>query len=109
MAGLSPINRLTTNAAAQPPARERLGDAADQVVGATFYGTLLRSMRNSTLRGEYGHGGRGEEIFQAQLDQVFAADAGRARSSSLTEAVVRLYERQQEALDRRRADDGGES
>jgi Rod binding domain-containing protein len=71
-----------------------LRDVADRVVGSVFYNTLLQQMRSSTLKGEYGHGGRGEEVFQAQLDQVLADRSGQATSTSLSDAIVRRYERQ---------------
>ena len=56
----------------------QLRDVAGEVVGSVFYGKLLQTLRDSSLKGQYGHGGRGEEIFQAQLDQVLAEEAGRA-------------------------------
>jgi Rod binding domain-containing protein len=100
--------RSIRGAAAASPGRGRtddqglakLRDAADQVVGSVFYGTLLRTMRSSQLKGPYGHGGRGEEIFGAQLDQVLAERSGRARGYGLTEAVVRQLAEQQFRVDR---------
>ena len=61
---------------------ERLGA---EVVGTVFYGTLLKTMRASNLKGQYGHGGRGEEVFQAQLDQTLADQAGQAASFNLAD------------------------
>lgn len=61
----------------------------DEFVGMTFYGTLLRTMRNSSMKGPYGHGGRGEEIFTGQLDTILAQRMGQASGSSLNEAVYR--------------------
>lgn len=95
---LSAFRSLTSG-----PVRDRAGrditDAAqretalrqkvDEFVGLTFYGTLMKMTRNSALKGPYGHGGRGEEVFRAQLDQELAKRAGRASSSSLNEAVYR--------------------
>ena len=80
------------------PAAGKLRAVADELVGTVFYGTLLRQMRASSLKGAYGHGGRGEEIFQAQLDQVFAQEAGRSRSTTLTDAIVKRLERQAELM-----------
>jgi len=104
MATVHAVNPSPTPVTVGSPVQDRLRDAMDQVVGETFYGTLLRSLRSSSLRGPYGHGGRGEEVFQAQLDQIFATEAGRARSSSLSEAAVRRYMAQQEAIDRHNQD-----
>ena len=43
-------------------AREALGE----FVANTFYGTLLKLMNESMLKGKYFHGGRGEQIFKGQ-------------------------------------------
>ncbi len=67
-----------------------LRHAAEQLVGITFYQTLLQSAHNSTLKGEYGHGGRGEEMFTAQLDVIFAE---RAAESSRFGLVDEIYAR----------------
>ena len=67
----------------------RLRDAVDQTVGSVFYGTLLKTMRDSPLKGTIGHGGRGEEVFQNQLDQLFVERAGNAKSYDLNEAIFR--------------------
>lgn len=94
-AAASPVNSRSDD-----PGLAKLSDAVDQVVGSVFYGTLLRTMRSSSLQGPYGHGGRGEEVFGAQLDQVLAERAGRARGYGLAEAVVRQLAGQQLRIDR---------
>src|SRR5690606_32188403 len=38
-----------------------LRQAVDEMVGVTFFGQMLKMARNSPLKGEIGHGGRGEE------------------------------------------------
>ncbi len=105
--GLTPMTLPGFDRLDQPPAALR--EAAGRVVGSVFYGTLLRQMRASGLKGEYGHGGRGEEVFQAQMDQIFAEEAGRAGRSNLVDAIVERLARQQSALDRRAEIDGGRS
>ncbi len=67
-----------------------LRHAAEQLVGITFFQTLLQSAHNSTLKGEIGHGGRGEEMFTAQLDVIFAE---RAAESSRFGLVDEIYNR----------------
>jgi len=79
--------------------RTQLRKAADEVVGQVFYGTMLRQLRSSTLQGKYGHGGRGEEVFQAQLDQVLANRAGAAQSSDMSDAIVKRYGRRADVMD----------
>jgi len=67
-----------------------LRHAAEQLIGITFFQTLLQSAHNNTLKGEYGYGGRGEEMFTAQLDVVFAE---RAAESSRFGLVDEIYAR----------------
>lgn len=50
----------------------------NKAVGSVFYAPLLQSSRNSTLKSDFGHGGRGEDIFRAQLDGMLAERAGQA-------------------------------
>jgi Rod binding domain-containing protein len=83
--------------AGQSEARSALRRAADELVGEVFYGTLLRQMRQSPLKGAYGHGGRGEEVFQGQLDTVLASQAGRARGGEIADALVERFARRAEA------------
>lgn len=80
----------------------KLRDAVDQVVGSVFYGTLLKTMRESPLKGTIGHGGRGEEMFQGQLDQLLVERAGGARSYDLNEAIVKRFADSAAAYDRMR-------
>ncbi len=67
-----------------------LRHAAEQLVGITCFQTLLQSAHNSTLKGEIGHGGRGEEMFTAQLDVILAE---RAAESSRFGLVDEIYKR----------------
>ncbi len=106
MLTLAGINPLTVPDPAAP-ALERLRTAADGIVGSTFYGTLLRIQRESGLKGPYGHGGRGEEAFRAQLDQVLAEQAGQARTYSLSDSIVARYEKRVRAMVLASANAGG--
>ena len=82
----------------------------DKVVGLTFYGTLLRAQRSASLQGSIGHGGRGEEIFGAQLDQVLAERAGVASGFNLSEVIVRRLSGQvRTGAAKPRSSAGGES
>ena len=64
-----------------------LRHAAEQLVGITFFQTLLQSAHNSTLKGEIGHGGRGEEMFTAQLDVIFAERAAKSSRFGLVDEI----------------------
>lgn len=86
----------TDHAAAGGPdaAATQLRATAGMLVGRVFFGTLLQAMRESGLRGKYGHGGRGEEVFRGQLDGVLAERMGQSGGGGLTDAIVRAYEKQ---------------
>ena len=43
-----------------------------QFVGETFYGQMIKAMRSTVDKPAYFHGGRGEEVFEGQLDQKLA-------------------------------------
>lgn len=78
-----------------PPTAETQSDdelrgALDQFVGETFYGMMLKSMRKTVGKPAYFHGGRAEEIFQQQLDQVLAEKLTEASSDRLTEPMYHL-------------------
>ncbi len=68
---------------------QKLEKITGQVVGSVFYGTLLKTMRESRLQGPYGHGGRGEEIFAAQLDGLIAERLGMATQGGVKDAMLR--------------------
>lgn len=68
-----------------------LREAFDTFVGQTFYGTLLKSMRQSLGKPAYFHGGRGEEIFQAQLDQTLVEESSKASAQHLTGPMFELF------------------
>ncbi len=82
----------------QNPRLGELKEAVDQVVGRVFFGTLLAQMRGSSLKGKYGHGGRGEDIFAAQLDGIIAERAGGSLDSGLGQALFDHLARQQHRL-----------
>jgi len=89
---VSPMQLDPTRATQAPPEQRRamLRQAVDEMVGVTFFGQMLKTARGSSLKGEFGHGGRGEDVFGAQLDQELARRAGQGMSNRLSDAI---YER----------------
>lgn len=85
---------------------DRLKEAAGQVVGSVFYGTLLKTMRESELKGPYGHGGRGEEVFAAQLHGILAERMGTETRGGLGEILYRHLSKQQTLIGRQLSQDG---
>lgn len=73
-----------------------LREAVGKVVGSTFFGALLKSMRESKLSGTYGHGGRGEEIFAEQLHGIYAERLGTSVTKGrIVEAMYKRLAKQQ--------------
>ncbi len=73
----------------RPPGNDdprRDQQAATLLVSQLFVGPLLAEARRFPIGGEIGHGGRGEDVFGEQLDQVLA-DRIAARLPGLTEQL----------------------
>ncbi len=63
----------------------------NQFFGQTFYGQLIGSMRQSTDKPEYLHGGRAEEIFRGQLDQALADEMTERTAHNLAGPMYDLF------------------
>jgi Rod binding domain-containing protein len=69
----------------------KLREAFGQFVGETFFGQMLKAMRKTQNKPAYFHGGRGEEVFQQQLDQVLAEKLTAASSQQFSEPMMELF------------------
>lgn len=69
-----------------------LRQAANELVGGLLFGTMLKMSRNVPFRSEFGHGGRGEKIFGAMLDQELAVRASQRMETGIAEAIVKQFE-----------------
>ena len=78
-------------------AHTRLREAINQTIGSVFFGPLLKTMRSSPLKSTVGHGGRGEDIFRAQLDGILAERAGTATQYELGDVLFDRLARAAEA------------
>lgn len=82
-------------AASIPPSDRRakalgqLRETINQTIGSVFFAPLLKGMRESPLKGKFGHGGRGEEAFGAQLDQILVERAGAATNFNLSGSLFK--------------------
>ncbi len=70
---------------------QELRETFTQFVGETFFGQMMKSMRAMTDKPAYFHGGRGEEVFQGQLDQKLAEHLTEASADRFAEP---MFERQ---------------
>jgi peptidoglycan hydrolase FlgJ len=67
-------------------------EAFDSFVGETFFGQMIKAMRSSVDKPAYFHGGRGEEVFQTQLDQMFAQEMTKASAHSFTGPMFEQFQ-----------------
>ena len=61
-----------------------------QFVGQTMFGQMLKSMRETQQKPAYFHGGRVEEIFQEQLDNVLIDKMTAATPHSFSDTIFQL-------------------
>jgi Rod binding domain-containing protein len=65
---------------------------AQKWVSQTFYGNMLKQMRNSPFKSEIFSGGRGGQAFNEMFDQQLADRMGRGTGTKLVNALVRKIE-----------------
>src|ERR1700685_4073489 len=61
---------------------------AQKWVSQTFYGNMLKQMRNSPFKSELFSGGRGGEAFNEMFDQQLADHMGKGAGKKLVHALV---------------------
>lgn len=74
-----------------PPADPAMRKAFDDFVGQTFYGQMLASMRKSQGKPAYFHGGRAEEVFQGQFDQILSEQLSEATANQFSGPMFELF------------------
>jgi Rod binding domain-containing protein len=62
-------------------------------VAQTFYGTMLKQMRQSPFKSDLFDGGRGGQVFQEMLDQKLADHMSRNAAPKLVDSIVQKIER----------------
>ena len=80
----------TTDATTDDPVREAFRD----FVGQTMFGQMLQSMRTTVGKPAYFHGGRGEEVFQQQLDQLLVEKISDSSASTVADPMYELFQLQ---------------
>jgi Rod binding domain-containing protein len=71
---------------------DKVVETARKLVAQTFYGTMLKQMRNSPFKSEMFEGGRGGQAFAPLLDQRLAEHMARSSDSHLVNAIARKLE-----------------
>lgn len=72
-----------------PAAGPVLPKAFDQFVGDTFFRQMLKSLRSTTGKPAFLHGGQAEEIFQSQLDELLITDMVEAARDSFSDDLFK--------------------
>lgn len=70
---------------------KELREAFDNFVGETFFSQMLSSMRKTVDKPAYFHGGRAEEVFQGQLDQMLSQEMTKASSGQFSGPMFDLF------------------
>jgi len=85
--------RELTSAAKIDSAEEpnELREAFDDFVGQTFFQQMLSAMRKTVDKPAYFHGGRAEDVFQGQLDQLLSEHMTKAAAADFTDPLFELY------------------
>ena len=73
---------------------EQLREAAEKLVSTTFIMPMFEKLRDDPLAANLMHGGRGEKIFQQQLDQVLSDRIAGATRFDLVESVYQQISRE---------------
>jgi hypothetical protein len=60
-------------------------------VGQTMFGQTLASMRKTLEKPAYFHGGRAEEVFQGQLDQIMAEELTEASAGTFAGPMFDMF------------------
>jgi len=68
---------------------DKIHETARKLVAQTFYGPMLKQMRESPFKSEIFSGGRGGQAFSSMLDQHLADHMSRAAGSKLVNAIAR--------------------
>src|SRR5688572_27570886 len=69
-----------------------LTEQAQKWVAQTFFGAMLRQMRNSPFKSDLFSGGRGGQAFQEMQDQHLAERMAQGAGRSLAASIVRHIE-----------------
>ncbi len=100
-AQLTAINPLRPSASSredQVAGARDLQKAYRDFVGKTFYGQMLKSMRQTVGKPAYFDGGQTEEVFRSQLDEQLADHMTKASADKFADPMFRRQFPKQAAL-----------
>lgn len=77
--------------AAKEQGSPELREKFDAFVGETFFSQMLGSLRKTVDKPAYFHGGRAEEVFQGQLDQMLSQEMTKASAGQFSGPMFELF------------------
>jgi hypothetical protein len=86
------VNKLADNSDIPAGEKDEVREAFNDFVGQTLFGQLLKSMRSTVGKPAYFHGGRTEEIFQSQLDNVITDKLTESSAQSYADPMFELFQ-----------------
>jgi Rod binding domain-containing protein len=82
---------LKAGDAVKDAAEQNLREAFQAFVGETLFSQMLKAARKTQNKPAYFHGGRAEEMFQQQLDQVLAEKIADSEGGRYCDAMYELF------------------
>ena len=92
---LQPAPSLVSKRLPDASQHDKLVTQTQKWVAQTFFGTLLKQVRNSPFRSELLDGGRGGQVFGSMYDQRLAEHMARGAGSKLVNSIVKRIEAKQ--------------
>jgi Rod binding domain-containing protein len=86
---IKPLRSGVGSAAQQLESAKEVQDTFQKFVGEAFFGQMLKSMRSTQGKPAYFHGGRAEEVFQSQLDQVLSEHMTEASADKIADPMFK--------------------
>jgi hypothetical protein len=97
---LSSASQPGTGVGASGADQSELRTKFDSFVGQSFYGQLLHEMHKTVGKPAYMYGGRAEEAFQGQLDQMLSEKMSQANASQFSGPMFDLFNLQLQSAGR---------
>jgi hypothetical protein len=69
----------------------KLREAFSDFVGQSFFSQVLSQMRKTVEKPAYFHGGMGEDLFQARLDEVLVEHMSDATAETFSQPMFDLF------------------
>ncbi len=95
---IRPLRPTNVSAAEQLGQAEEVQEKFRQFVGEMFFGQLMKAMRSTQDKPAYFHGGRAEEVFQGQMDQLMAEEMTEASAEQIADPMFRQQFPRQAAI-----------